>query len=98
MNSFKNYDELVQSGIIDKGWLPPYLPRSATNIEEEHYVDTNIVYATFDFHPDDILNDSDCKIKETLEFVTTYSCEYRGSNLKITMFNTGHADLFSQPK
>lgn len=44
---FATYDELKASDLIDKGWLPPFLPRSITEISETHSIDSSRVWATF---------------------------------------------------
>jgi hypothetical protein len=38
---FSTYEELKGSGLIERGWVPEFLPRSATDIAESHDVDTN---------------------------------------------------------
>ena len=53
---FATYNELATSGLIDKGWLPPYLPQSITDISEAHNIDTNDVWATFKFDKQDVSN------------------------------------------
>jgi hypothetical protein len=52
--SFRNYAEMADSGIIERGWIPNYIPRSAFEIEETHDIDTNVVQMHFSFEPGDI--------------------------------------------
>lgn len=51
-SSYDNYDEL--KGTIERGWLPEYFPQSASNIEEGHNIDSNKVWATFNYKKSDI--------------------------------------------
>lgn len=51
--TFQDYDELLASGIIDKGWVPTYIPKSATDINEQHNIDTNEVNINFKFVMED---------------------------------------------
>lgn len=39
---------------IAKGWIPANLPPSTTNIREEHNLDVNTGYGTFEFQPADV--------------------------------------------
>lgn len=50
---FTNYDELKDSGIIESGWVPNYLPLSSYDINETHNLDTNVVRIDFQFVPGD---------------------------------------------
>jgi hypothetical protein len=40
-HSFATHSELQASGLIERGWVPPWIPRSATQIEEAHDLDTS---------------------------------------------------------
>lgn len=46
---FETYEELKASGLIERGWVPEQLPRSATAIEESHDIDTNHGRASFKY-------------------------------------------------
>jgi hypothetical protein len=53
-NSYKNYEELISiPNILNTGWIPNWLPKSAFNIEESHNIDTNEVWLIFNFLPQD---------------------------------------------
>lgn len=50
----RTYATLKQArneGVIDRGWLPDFLPLSATNIHEKHNSEQNTVIASFSFDP-----------------------------------------------
>ena len=38
---------------FERGWLPAFIPDSATNISLEHNSDVSVTNATFDFRPED---------------------------------------------
>ena len=52
-STFASYEEMDRSGLIARGWLPQYLPRSATEIVESHNLDTNRVWAAFRYRVGD---------------------------------------------
>lgn len=47
--NFSNYDEMVNSGIIEAGWVPSYLPKSSVEIFEQHNIDSNRVDISFKY-------------------------------------------------
>ncbi|MDH3280515.1 MAG: hypothetical protein OEQ18_05240 [Gammaproteobacteria bacterium] len=50
---FASYREMGRSGLIERGWFPQYLPRSAAEIEASHNLDTNRVWAAFRYRVGD---------------------------------------------
>ena len=50
-SEFTNYEEMAASGLIKSGWVPKYIPKSATNIKEQHDLDTNQVNIYFNYVP-----------------------------------------------
>ena len=50
-STFTNYDEMLESGLIEKGWIPKYIPISATDIHEKHDLDLNKVVMNFNYNP-----------------------------------------------
>lgn len=42
-----NYEELVDSGLMSRRWLPDSMPKSVRDLSEAHNLDSNNVYATF---------------------------------------------------
>ena len=60
---FSTYEELAASDLIAKGWLPPFLPRSISDIAETHSIDLNSVWVTFKYDLKDISAfESNCKL------------------------------------
>ena len=73
--TYASYAEMEQSGLIARGWLPNYLPTSATDIEESHNIDTNRVWAAFKYHVGDVGSvESSCKQVAQNELGTKYLC------------------------
>lgn len=51
---FASYSEVARGGKIpDGGWLPSFLPPSATEIRDLHNIDTNEGWISFRFDPED---------------------------------------------
>lgn len=46
-NEFETFDALRRSDSWQKGWVPTFVPETATDIYEEHNIDTNTVYGEF---------------------------------------------------
>ena len=53
-SSFASFAEMKTAGMVASGWLPEFLPESATHIEESHNIDTNRVWASFKYRVDDL--------------------------------------------
>jgi hypothetical protein len=67
---------LVSSGIINEGWVPGFLLRSAFEIEETHNIDTYIVEVKFRFSPGDTeLAKNRCKSETNVENAILLLCK-----------------------
>ncbi len=53
--TFPDYEKMKASGIIERGWVPAYLPKSVKNISEHHNIETNSVNLYFDYDTDEML-------------------------------------------
>ena len=96
--SFATYDDLITSGYLEKGWLPPFLPESSKNIIETHNLDTNIVKAVFDYERSDTQGVEDvCREKTAIENGVEYRCEHEGRSLLIKLMDNGEGYLYSSP-
>lgn len=47
--SYASLDEARARGAVERGWVPPVLPKSATAIREKHDLDTNECWGRFSF-------------------------------------------------
>lgn len=84
---FRNYISLKESGLIEKGWAPDFIPKSATDIHEQHDLDTNWVKMSFKFEPNDTASLSKACIVQNIKDETIYLCKNRGSEIKIITKN-----------
>jgi hypothetical protein len=48
-SEFNSYEEMAASGIIARGWVSEFIPKSAYEIRERHNIDTNTVYMSFKY-------------------------------------------------
>jgi hypothetical protein len=72
---FRTYDELTASGLIERGWVPEQLPRSATAIEESHDIDTNQGSASFNYKMGDTAAaDEGCQLLHQTKEGRKYLC------------------------
>ncbi len=53
-SKYDDYQAVVSDDAISRGWIPSFLPKSATNITEQHSIDTNIGYISFKADATDI--------------------------------------------
>ena len=62
---FETYQQLEESELIGKGWVPSFIPRSAYDINEKHKVDVGRVNVKFRFRPGDTkeIEESCIKVK-----------------------------------
>ena len=90
-NSFENYQALLKSGLIERGWVPKFIPKSSYNIKEHHRVDNSSIHVEFYFKK----NDVSYFIKACdQEGKGTYKCKNNGYPVKVTISNN-HATIQS---
>ena len=53
-SKYDDYQAVVADNAIGRGWVPPFLPKSATEITEQHSIDANFGFISFDADPEDI--------------------------------------------
>jgi hypothetical protein len=95
----KDYNALAESGLIEKGWLPNFLPKSIRNISEEHDLDSNIVTASFMIDPGDVGSfDSACRRSFGSDAQVVYECDYQDSEIIIKITKEGFGFLVGGPK
>lgn len=49
LSRFNTYKEVAESGLIEKGWIPDFLPKDAFNIIHQHDLDTSETVVEFSF-------------------------------------------------
>ncbi len=95
----KDYNALAESGLIERGWLPDFLPKSIRDISEEHDLDSNIVTASFMIDPGDVGGfDSVCRRGFASDAQVVYECDYQDSEITIKITKEGFGVLVSRPK
>ena len=50
-NSYPSWPDAERAGAVQRGWLPPWVPRSATQIDEAHDRDSNLQRLRFKLPP-----------------------------------------------
>lgn len=50
-NSYASWPDAERAGAVRRGWLPPWVPRSAMQIDEAHDLDTNLLRLRFKLPP-----------------------------------------------
>ena len=91
-NSFNNYQSVVKSGLIKRGWVPSFIPKSSYNIKEHHAVDKPHIYVELNFKPEDI---SYFKNACALLNENIYKCNNSGYIVTVTVTNNNHAIIKS---
>lgn len=91
-NNFRSYTEASESGIIDRGWIPKFIPKSAYDIKEQHKVDVADIDVEFMFAPGDIdAFESACSLREA----KTYVCNNSGYPVTVVITGGNHAVIKS---
>jgi hypothetical protein len=52
--SYASYADAEADGTVKRGWIPDFVPHSATGIQESHNLDTNEQWMTFHFNATDL--------------------------------------------
>lgn len=74
-SQFETYEDLVASGMVERGWVPVGMPKSARGIDETHDVSSNTGKASFTFEPADVQTTREsCKVLVETERGTTFFC------------------------
>jgi hypothetical protein len=97
-SEFANYAEAKSSGIMDRGWVPTFIPKSARQIKEQHDLDTNWVKMTFEYDPiDKATTRESCVSENPIEGGIEFTCKYFTNNVSMKLYDSGKADLYSYP-
>ncbi len=85
---FLNYEEAKLS--MEAGWIPTFLPRTSTEIHEQHDIDSNLVYMKFKYEQSEDIDLSEhCSRKQRLENGMRYFCNYRNSSPILDLYSDG---------
>lgn len=94
-STFATYKELEAPGLIERGWFPDCLPRSATDIEESHDVSSNSARASFKFNAGDTASiRGACKLLLESAAGTKYICPPFERQTSILILRPDNTALF----
>lgn len=95
---FNTFKELQLSGLIEKGWIPPFFPNSATKIKEQHSLDTNWTKVSFFYDLDDIeVIKNDCKEIIKINKGIELRCIYERREISFQFLENGEGSFFASP-
>ena len=53
--SYRSKEDAIRDRAFERGWLPAFIPQSATEITLEHNSDVSLTYGTFQFRAEEFL-------------------------------------------
>ena len=95
---FETYKQLEESELIDKGWVPSFIPRSAYDIHERHKVDVGRVNVKFRFRPGDTkeIEASCTKLKTDDTDTQYYRCKHVNDMVVVRLRADGTGEIVSE--
>jgi len=95
---FSTYEELTRSELIQKGWVPDFIPRSAYDIDENHRVDVPRVNVKFRFAPGDIgqIEEACTRQGSGDRGVGSYKCVHGTDTVVVRLNSDGRGEIFSE--
>lgn len=97
---FETYQQLKESELINKGWVPIFIPKSAYDIDETHTVDVGRVNVRFRFRPGDAKEiETVCTIASNSDAKTRYyRCEHGHVNdmVVVRLSADGQGEILSE--
>ena len=95
---FETYQQLQKSELIDKGWVPGFIPGSAYDIHEKHKVDVGRVNVKFRFHPGDTKEiEASCSKVQTGDANTQYyRCKHGNDMVVVRLGDDGTGEILSE--
>ena len=51
---YASLEEAIADGAVTRGWIPPFVPRSARDLRERHNIDTNEIWLAFAYQEGDL--------------------------------------------
>ncbi len=97
-SSFDTYQQLRESELIGKGWVPNFIPRSAHDIHERHKVDVGRVNVRFRFRPGDTKEiEANCTMVKTDDTNTKhYRCKHGDDIVVVRLGADGGGEILSE--
>lgn len=87
---FETYEDMKAAGMIDAGWIPDYIPRTATEIHETHDIDTNIVKMKFKYEASDTKSvERHCEKTEQIRDYIEFRCPNKSRSRTFRLYDDG---------
>jgi len=94
---FETYEELSESGLIEEGWIPEYIPHSISKIFEQHHYNTKRVDMKFRYNDETGSQLEDhCKKQVRQSDATVYLCGWP-YDIMIALYDNGRGWLTNSP-
>jgi hypothetical protein len=95
---FETYQQLEESELMGKGWVPSFIPRSAYDIKERHKVDVGRVNVKFRFRPGDTkeIQKSCTKVKTDDTNTQYYRCKHGNDMVVVRLGPGGTGEILSE--
>lgn len=95
---FKTYQELQDSELIRKGWVPSFIPSSAYDIYEKHRVDLGKVNVRFRFVRGDTAKvEASCTRQVSKEpGVALYKCNHGNDMVSVKLSEDETGEIYSE--
>ena len=95
---FETYQQLKESELIDKGWVPRIIPKSSYDIHERHRVDVGRVNVKFRFKPGDTKEiEAGCIIVDNGDAnIRTYRCNHGREMVIVKLADDGKGEIISE--
>jgi hypothetical protein len=95
---FETYQQLKESELINKGWVPDFIPKSAYDIDETHTVDAGRVNVRFRFLPGDTKEiETVCTLASNNDANTRYyRCKYENDMVVVRIRADGQGEILSE--
>ncbi len=95
---FETYQQLKESELINKGWVPNIIPKSAYDIHERHKVDVGRVNVSFRFQPDDTKEiEANCTIASGSDpKIRSYRCKHGNDMVLVRLGADGNGEILNE--
>jgi hypothetical protein len=95
---FDTYQQLEESELIGKGWVPSFIPKSAYDIHETHKVDVARVNVRFRFRSGDTneIEASCTKVKTDDTNTRYYRCKHGNDMVVVRLGANGTGEILSE--
>lgn len=95
---FETYQQLKESELINNGWIPGIIPKSAYDIHERHSVDVGRVNVSFRFQLGDTKEiEENCTTASSSDSKThSYRCKHGNDMVLVNLGADGKGEILSE--